>query len=155
MPIDKKNSDSSQVKIDNNSNDIPDFELLRPPPNIKLRERLDSMINYANDRINEYVQLRKMYLEINLTLMIVIFTFISIVFENFSDKVKSITILLLILYLVIAGSNILYNLFPHKTSFEGQSKHHWKFINRITRHFKRLKEKGSETHPTISLKRNF
>ena len=149
MPIDEKNSESSQVKIDNKSDEIPDFKFLKPPPNTNLRERLDSMINYANDRVNEYIQLRKMYLEVNLTLMIVIFAFISIVFEYFSDLVKLITIILLTLYLAIAGYNIFYNLRAHKTYFEKeQSKHNWKFRNKISSYIEKFIEKRSEKNLT-------
>ncbi|MBA7516959.1 hypothetical protein ES705_09009 [subsurface metagenome] len=149
MPITEKNSETSQVKIDNKSNEIPDFKFLKPPPNTNLRGSLDSMINYANDRVNEYVQLRKMYLEVNLTLMIVIFAFISIVFEYFSDLAKLFTIFLLTLYLAIAGYNILYNLRAHKIYFEKeQSKHNWKFRNKISSYIEKLNKKRSEKNPT-------
>lgn len=149
MSTDEKNSESSQVKTDKKTIEIPDFKLLKPPLNSNLRERLDSMINNANNRVNEYVQLRKMYLEINLTLMIVIFTFISVIFGFFSDLVKLSTIILMTLYLVVAGYNIIYNLRTHKTSFEiEQSEYNWKFRNKINSYIKKLYKKISEKKST-------
>ena len=107
-------------------------------------------------RDSQYVQLRKMYLEVNLTLIIVIFTFISIIFDYFSDLVKSYVIILLILYLVIAGYNIYFNLRAHKTEFEkDQSEHKWKLRNKINGYLDKFHNKLSKKSPTINSEMNF
>lgn len=94
-----------------------------------LQTRLDSAINHANERVNQYVQLRRMYLEINLTLMIVVTGILAIFLpelikysETTSDfDLLYFTILKSIIYFCIAVFNVIYNLNAHKTRFEDNS----------------------------------
>lgn len=112
-------------------NDYEDFEnlnlIFENKDNISnLQLRLDSAINYANTRVNEYVQLRRMYLEVNLTLMIVVTGILAIFFPPLIEYSKSktnceifnLTIVFMFIYFFIAGFNVIFNLSAHKTRFE-------------------------------------
>ncbi len=87
---------------------------------------LDSAINYANTRVNEYVLLRRMYLEVNLTLMIVVTGILAIFIPElikYSETISNyelfiLTIHFISFYFSIAAINVIYNLSAHKTRFE-------------------------------------
>ena len=120
------------ILMDNQSeNEYEDFESLnfifKNEDDISnLQLWLDSAINYANTSVNEYVQLRRMYLEVNLTLMIVVTGILAIFFPllieyteaNTNYELFSFTIILMLIYFFIAGGNVIYNLCAHKTRFE-------------------------------------
>lgn len=84
-----------------------------------LRDRLNHYINNAISRADHYEIQRRIFLEINLTIMIVLATIVSIFFDSLNDNdlLKKIILIGIGIYFLFSTFNICYNLIEHKTKF--------------------------------------
>ncbi|MFW9894570.1 MAG: hypothetical protein ACFFD7_02060, partial [Candidatus Thorarchaeota archaeon] len=102
--------------------------------NFNIQDIINNCIVHAVNRVNEYVQLRRMYLEVNLTIMIVFATVISLYYNIIIECFKYFSNIFIIIYYVVAGTNVLYNLRAHATKFEDTKEKG--FLKRIRNGFK-------------------
>lgn len=75
-----------------------------------------------------------MYLEVNLTIMIVFAAILQFIFDLLNPCIQNITILAVIIYYIISGFNIVFNLSEHRTKFGEKEK--FSFKKKFKRYFK-------------------
>jgi len=122
--------DPDELKYSNlNFDDSIDVKLFN------IQEHVNNAINHAVNRVNEYVQLRRMYLEVNLTIMIVFATVLQFFYDLIIINIKDLTSVAIFIYYSISGCNIIYNLLSHKTKLNDK-KEKPSYLVRIKKLFK-------------------
>ena len=81
----------------------------------KLSNRLQNYITYGVSRVDHYDNQKKIFLEMNFTIMIILGAILSVFFGFLDDKGKWIIFIILIAYSVLTILNILFNLEEHST----------------------------------------
>ncbi len=114
MIQEEKKPENIEVLIEE---EIDKFKMLMFEQRDELRTRLKNYIFNASGVVSNYVAQRKIFIEINLTIMIVLATFFGLIFKFLTD-INTFFILAfigLIIYLFISMLNIIYNLTEHRT----------------------------------------
>ena len=112
-----KNNVEIQTKIDYEKK-FKDLKL----DNIGIRKNtlLNVLIDYNNkavDRADQYVNQKRINLEINLTMVLITFAIVTVILDTLNNIEVSILVGILVIYCWILLVNLVYNLLAQKTKF--------------------------------------